>query len=83
MTCAHDYFINKLVRTVARQDLKSDWPGLKECVYDFLTVLPWAIFLTWTSVTHLIELLRIKWDNISKALGTETGIQNVSLFQQK
>lgn len=24
VTCAHDYFINKLACTVARQDLKSD-----------------------------------------------------------
>lgn len=38
---------------------KLKWPGLKDHLYD-ASVLLRVVFLTWASVTHLIEFLRIK-----------------------
>lgn len=80
MTCACDYFINKLARTV-RQDVKSDWPGLKMgSMISYCVALSNILKLDFR-VTHLIKVLRIRGGNIYKAFGTEIGIQNVSFFQ--
>lgn len=83
MTCVDEYLINKIsVKSGKTLDLKSDLPRLEAWNYDFLSVLPWAIFLTWASeLLTSQKFFSIKWGNIYKVPDTEAGIQNFCFFQ--